>query len=93
MMLSFNNDYEFKLGDFGLASPYNGENLTLKCGSPGYVAPEILKNQKYGPKVDVFSTGIITYILLSVRSPFSGRLPQEILLENRECRIRFHEKH
>ena len=43
-MLSTSNDFEFKLGDFGLASKYDGENLTLKCGSPGYVAPEILKN-------------------------------------------------
>ena len=75
MMLSFKNDFEFKLGDFGLASPFEGENMSLKCGSPGYVAPEILKNQKYGPKIDVFSTGVITYILLCGRSPFSGKLP------------------
>ena len=43
-MLSYSNDYEFKLGDFGLASSFNGDDMTLKCGSPGYVAPEILKN-------------------------------------------------
>ena len=44
MMLSTKNDYEYKLGDFGLASSFKEENLSLKCGSPGYVAPEILKN-------------------------------------------------
>ena len=44
MMTTNSNDYEFKLADFGLASKYDGDNMSLKCGSPGYVAPEILKN-------------------------------------------------
>ena len=74
-MVSNKSDFEFKLADFGLAAKFTGENLTLKCGSPGYVAPEILRNQKYGQKADVFSAGILAYILMSGRSPFSGRLP------------------
>ena len=43
MMVSNQNDFDFKLGDFGLASFYEGDNMDLKCGSPGYVAPEILR--------------------------------------------------
>ena len=35
----------------------------MKCGSPGYVAPEILNDMSYDYKVDVFSTGIILYLL------------------------------
>lgn len=37
------NDYDMKIADFGLASyVYEGRVLTLRCGSPGYVAPELL---------------------------------------------------
>ena len=59
--------------------------MNLKCGTPGYIAPEILLNKKYGPKVDVFSIGIMTYILISGRSPFQSVKPEEVLLENKIC--------
>lgn len=35
----------------------------MRCGSPGYVAPEVLNDLGYGSKCDVFSAGIILYIL------------------------------
>jgi len=55
---------EFKIADFGLASEYHaGESMTLRCGSPGYVAPEILEKHPYDSKVDIFSAGILMYIL------------------------------
>ena len=44
MLTSSKLDFEFKLADFGLASKFKGDNMNLRCGSPGYVAPEILKN-------------------------------------------------
>ncbi len=49
--------------DFGLATKYKGTQLKLKCGSPGYVAPEMLNNEGYDTKADIFSAGIILYIL------------------------------
>ncbi len=57
------------MGDFGF-SRHVGEGLSTQCGTPGYVAPEILHGQMYGLAVDMWSTGIITYILLggSVKS-------------------------
>lgn len=65
-----------KIVDFGLAEFYLEKYyLFHKCGTPGYVAPEILnnedrKNTKFDSKVDVFSAGIIFYILISGKSPF-----------------------
>lgn len=64
LLMSKESDTDFKIADFGLASVIReGEELNVRCGSPGYVAPEILEKHSYGPKVDVFSAGIILYIL------------------------------
>ncbi|CAG9335900.1 unnamed protein product [Blepharisma stoltei] len=92
LMTDENKDTSFKLIDFGLACVYTG-NLTSSCGSPGYVAPEILRKIPYDPKVDVFSAGIILYIILSGRAPFSAGSPKETLVKNRECFITFSEKY
>lgn len=42
------------------------------------MAPEIIKNEDYTEKVDIWSTGVIAYILLSGRPPFGGRKKDEI---------------
>ncbi len=52
-----------KIVDFGLSASTKEGRLTMRCGSPGYVAPEILNDQGYDCKSDVFSAGIILYIL------------------------------
>lgn len=91
LMSSQDNDEDFKIGDFGLACICT-ENQTLRCGSPGYIAPEILSKKPYSFKADIFSAGVILYILLSGRAPFYGKTPNEILIKNQECRIYFHEK-
>jgi doublecortin-like kinase 1/2 len=61
-----------KLGDFGLAQLVS-EPLFTVCGTPTYVAPEILAETGYGVKVDVWATGVIMYILLVGYPPFSSR--------------------
>ena len=48
--------------------------LTLACGTPGYVAPDIMNQQWYGTKADVFSAGCILYQMLIGREVFSGNL-------------------
>lgn len=84
-----------KLVDFGLATLADvPEYLFKRCGTPGYVAPEIINaptglNVHYNPKCDVFSAGVIFYILLTGKSPFNGKSFQEILTQNKVCRIDF----
>ncbi len=51
------------MGDFGFAREVK-DGLTAQCGTPGFVAPEILHGYRYGLKVDIWSVGVILYILL-----------------------------
>eukprot|EP01039_Chlorochromonas_danica_P000764 gene764-829_t len=60
-----------KLADFGLATLLRPNQLmNVACGTPGYVAPEILKGIAYGKEVDMWSVGVILYILLCGFPPF-----------------------
>lgn len=63
------NNHQLVLVDFGLASDINEkEYLFKRCGTPGYVAPEVInapssKHKKFSPKCDVFSAGVMLYML------------------------------
>ncbi|XP_068140438.1 serine/threonine-protein kinase GA29083 isoform X1 [Drosophila tropicalis] len=63
------NVIQLKLADFGLACEVT-EPLYAVCGTPTYVAPEILLEVGYGLKIDVWAAGIILYILLCGFPPF-----------------------
>ncbi|CAG00429.1 unnamed protein product, partial [Tetraodon nigroviridis] len=70
-----------KLGDFGLATVVDGPLYTV-CGTPTYVAPEIIAETGYGLKVDIWAAGVITYILLCGFPPFRGSSDdQEVLFD------------
>lgn len=52
-----------KITDFGLARFVQNELATTACGTPNYVAPEIIEGHGYGKEVDVWSIGVIIYIM------------------------------
>jgi len=64
---------DLKIADFGFATPVeDGKSLFLRCGSPGYVAPELLDGSGYNESADVFSSGVIMYVMLTGRPAFRG---------------------
>jgi len=74
-----------KIADFGLARFFaDNSELRTVCGSPLYVAPEILdigmSSETYTPAVDMWSVGVILFILLSGNSPFENE-DEQILFE------------
>lgn len=63
-----------KLGDFGFARVLSGEQMAeTLCGSPLYMAPEILRYEKYDAKADLWSVGIILYEMICGRTPFKAQ--------------------
>ncbi|CAD6188278.1 unnamed protein product [Caenorhabditis auriculariae] len=62
-----------KLADFGLACELQDDTpLTAICGTPTYVAPEVLTERGYNEKVDTWATGIILYVILCGFPPFQS---------------------
>ncbi|CAN0024423.1 unnamed protein product [Ectocarpus sp. 12 AP-2014] len=77
LLVGRDNDVDVKITDFGLAKRANKEGLKTFCGTPQYFAPEVLKRRntvlgvgRYGKEADMWSVGVILYILLSGTHPF-----------------------
>jgi len=65
-------DGSAKLGDFGFAKRLKkGAHTYTFCGTPGYVAPEVVLARGYGTSVDWWGLGVMTYVLLTGQQPFS----------------------
>lgn len=68
-----NDDYTLKLADFGFAKEFKETLLTdTVCGSPLYMAPEILNHHKYNIKSDLWSVGVILYEMVMKEHPFKA---------------------
>lgn len=64
------SDSKIMISDFGLSKMEDGGIMATACGTPGYVAPEVLAQKPYGKAIDVWSIGVISYILLCGYPPF-----------------------
>lgn len=60
-----------------------------KCGTAGFIAPEIFKTKNYDSKVDIFSLGVVFYILIFGKMPFDSTYPDQIITLNEQCEIEF----
>ena len=92
LLESPNPEAELKITDFGLSKTPGSEPdekfekfMTTRCGTPGYVAPEVMKEEttdaqlrRYGSACDMWSVGVIVYILLSAAPPFYGKTDAEM---------------
>jgi len=68
------------VADFGLSKfTAPEESMNLPCGTLAYVAPEVLQMSGYGREVDLWSVGVIMYVLLRGRLPFDAKRKEDII--------------
>ena len=85
-----------KIVDFGLSTMINvDEYLFKRCGTPGFVAPEVINadkndpNLRFSSKCDIFSLGIIFYFMLTGKIPYDGDSFSDVLQNNKKAEIDF----
>jgi serine/threonine protein kinase len=82
-----------KVGDFGMATFVGVDGKVRgRCGTPGYVAPEIFNAGiygGYGNKVDVFSAGVTLYVMLCGYEPFYGETDEQLKVANKAAVVEF----
>ncbi|CAD8210753.1 unnamed protein product [Paramecium octaurelia] len=87
-------DWQFGIGDFGFSTSIKQQqHILYKCGTPGYVAPEIIeyreKAKMYGQSCDVFSIGVIIYEIFFNSHPFKSKTKDDTLRQNVNAQINF----
>lgn len=90
ILLEANKDFDqIKIIDFGTSLTVDpGNTLTEKLGTPYYIAPEVL-HKKYNHKCDIWSSGVICYIILSGIPPFNGASDMEIMNNVKKGVVKF----
>jgi len=89
------NDIQIKISDFGFAKRVSSSKpyLTTRCGSPNYVAPEIISRIPYSTPVDMWSIGVVIYILLCGYLPFADTNHVVLYRKIKQVRYAFHTNH
>ena len=87
MVLSMNHRGHLKLVDFGFAKRIQGKMQKTKtnCGTPAYIAPEIVKAMPYSFEVDVWSFGVLMVEIVTGETPFQAEDTLEILEKVMKC--------
>ena len=79
-----------KMIDFGIGQFTSHKQwIITKCGSPSYIAQEVFTNKRYNNKCDIFSLGIIAFILLTEEMPFDAEDIEMVLYLNEHREIDF----
>ena len=80
------SQYEVRIADLGLAvfCP-NNQPQYMKCGSPGYLAPELFRSEGYSYKADIFSLGSVFFNIITSCYLFQGESKDAMLRRNIEC--------
>uniref|UniRef100_A0A2C9JWQ2 Protein kinase domain-containing protein n=1 Tax=Biomphalaria glabrata TaxID=6526 RepID=A0A2C9JWQ2_BIOGL len=83
------DDSKIMISDFGLSKMEGSGIMATACGTPGYVAPEVLAQQPYGKEVDCWSIGVIAYILLCGYPPFYDENDAELFKQILKAQYEF----
>eukprot|EP00466_Bigelowiella_natans_P008186 jgi/Bigna1/53960/estExt_Genewise1Plus.C_260165 len=84
------DNFDIILGDFGLAhfaGPH--QKIMMACGTPAYVAPEVWEMKGYDSQVDLWSAGVMLYLFLCGRLPFSGKDRKELQQQTQRTKLVF----
>jgi len=81
------------LVDFGLAAHCQSQEIYSRCGTPGYVAPEVVRGGWCGPEADIFSLGVVLYFILSVKFPSHSDNVTCVLRKTIKCKPSFNGVH
>ncbi|XP_042424239.1 serine/threonine-protein kinase ATG1c-like isoform X1 [Zingiber officinale] len=80
LLSTHGGNFVLKIADFGFARSLAPRGLAeTLCGSPLYMAPEVMQFQKYDAKADLWSVGIILYQLVTGKTPFTGNSQIQLL--------------
>jgi serine/threonine protein kinase len=91
LLKSTMDDTSILLADFGFAKYVPEEGLKTRCGTPAFVAPEILVGKQYDTQVDMWSVGCLIYMLIGGYPPFQDETHRGLFRKIRAADFTFHD--
>lgn len=84
-------DGHIKVADFGMCKEdyREGNQCTTFCGTPDYIAPEIIREVPYGPSVDWWALGVLLYEMVAGQPPFDAETEEELFSSHSAARGAF----
>lgn len=91
LLVDKGDDTEILVADFGFAKYVPDEGLKTRCGTPAFVAPEILVGNPYNQLADMWSVGCLVFMLIGGYPPFQGETHRALFRKIRAADFTFHE--